>query len=1025
MKKNILFLIVVCMLLSSITYGSDKLENTTKIEKIDEYVKDNFKELKVPGMSMGIIINGEEYYLNYGVSDISTNKDVNNKTSYEIGSLTKSFTGLAIAKLVDEGEINISDKVSKYIPEFHGIFNNKKYDITIENLLYHTSGIGVETLVLYREDDSEDALLKISQKLSGVELSGKPGSQYEYATINYAVLGAIIEIVTGESYKEYIEENILKELDMTNSYVGYKEGDKELSKGYKISFFKPREYSAPKFRNNYPAGYIISNTKDMIKYLDFQLGNTENALYKLREITHKSNTKVPYSQGSFYTYGWVDMLNGFDELNHVGNNPNFTSLASFNKELNSGIVVLSNSNSSNVHELANNIAKFIYGKETLNNVQMKAGGMDNALSGFAILFAGIILVLIGLWIYIVYEYKKGKRNFGFEKSAIKKLIIYLLSTLPILYGMYLLPKVFGQLDWYTVQVWASQSLILCIGMIIGSVTLSYITYTIILLFPTKNQYLKEAPELILLGILSGMANAIVIFLVTSSLNNEGDMKYLVYYFLTALYVYVVARRTLEVKLLALSQLIIRNIRENIFSKLLSANFEEFEDMDSGQVTATMTNDINQIGNIAGVIIVLVTYMITILAALVYLATISLFGTLAIIGVIIATGSLYAYLSNIAAKHLDVARDTQNEFLARVEGLIGGFKDLVLHKGKRKEYKIEASEINSEFQYNNVQAFKAFVNAFMLGESVFIIVLGTTAFGFALFFSEFSKQELASFVVILIYILGPIATIINEIPRAIQIRIAIDRVKRLIKQLPTRTKTKVIEIDNTSKTIESFKAEGISFQYKESSNGSGFKVGPIDLEVKKGEILFIIGGNGSGKSTLMKLISGLYDLHGGSIKVNEKIMKSSEIGEHISAVFTDSYMFKKIYDVDLSQKEEKVSDYLKMLGIDEKVQLVDNAFTTVSLSTGQRKRLHLLRCLLEDKPIYLFDELAADQDPQFRNFFYRTILPKMKAEGKIVIAVTHDDHYFDVADRALKLYHGQIEDITTDDTEASKEKVSQK
>jgi len=1027
-NKFIILITVFCLLFGTVGFAASSLNDganagdADKLEAIDQYVKDNFKSLKVPGLSLGLIIEGEVYYLNYGVSDTETGKEVSENTTYEIASLSKSFTGLAIAKLMDEGLISGQDYVSKYIPGFHGVMKKQKHEITIENLLYHTSGIGAETTSLYREDDSDEALMNISKLVSGAELQTLPGKQFEYATINYAVLGAIIEVVTGESYIDYIQDHILSELEMEKSYVGTNSNDKELSKGYKISFFKPEEYVSPRFRNNDPAGYIVSNTEELVKYLNFQMGVTENDLSGLRALTHTTNTDVALTGNAFYSYGWFDRLNGFNEINHGGNNPNFTTMLSFNQKNNSAVAMLSNSNSGNVQELAHNIALYLYGG-VLSPLDMQAGGLDSAMSAFAIVFRGVMAILVGLWIYVLYEFKKGKRTLGFEKGSVKKLLGYIAASLPLVYGIYLFPKAFGGFDWYTAQVWTTSSLVACVISIVATIALSHITYVLLLLFPTQSEYFKEAPELVLLGLLSGMSNAIVIFLVTSSLGGNGDLKYILYYFLTALFIYISARRTLEVKLAALSQLIIKNIREMIFSKLFSANLEEFEDMDSGQIVATITNDINQIGAVAGLVILIITSSITISAAFVYLGTISFWGAMTIIGVIFGAGGLFAYLNYIGATYLDIARGTQDDFMSKVEALIGGFKDLSLHSKKKKEYQVEVSEINDEFVYNNVRAFKSFVNAFMLGESIFIIVLGTIAFGFTYIFTEFGQQDLTTFVLVLIYILGPITGIINAMPRIMQIRVAVDRVRRLLLQLPPDLKEGEDEIEVIENTVESIKADGILFQYESGGVGSGFKVGPINLEVKKGEVLFIIGGNGSGKSTLLKILSGLYDLHGGNVKINDKNIESDDIGNHMSAVFADSFMFDRIYNADLTHKERMINDYLRILELDEKVELVDGIFTTISLSTGQRKRLHLLRCFLEDKPIYIFDELAADQDPHFRSFFYRTMLPQMRDDGKIVIAVTHDDHYFDVADRVLKLDYGQIDDITSIDYSELQEKVS--
>jgi putative pyoverdin transport system ATP-binding/permease protein len=221
-------------------------------------------------------------------------------------------------------------------------------------------------------------------------------------------------------------------------------------------------------------------------------------------------------------------------------------------------------------------------------------------------------------------------------------------------------------------------------------------------------------------------------------------------------------------------------------------------------------------------------------------------------------------------------------------------------------------------------------------------------------------------------------------------------------------------DNPSAPVESrirsLKAIGIRFRYKNSKEPEEFCVGPIDLDITGGEILFIIGGNGSGKTTLAKLLTGLYEPDEGVFMINNKVVASSMLGEYFSVSFNPPFLFEKLYSIDTTMKSDEITAYLKMLHLDEKVSIADNKYNTIDLSAGQRKRLALLQCYLEESPVYLFDEWAADQDPDYRNFFYRTLLPEMKRLGKIVIAITHDDHYFDVADKILRMQQGSLVNI---------------
>ncbi|WP_280501295.1 ATP-binding cassette domain-containing protein [Nocardia farcinica] len=191
---------------------------------------------------------------------------------------------------------------------------------------------------------------------------------------------------------------------------------------------------------------------------------------------------------------------------------------------------------------------------------------------------------------------------------------------------------------------------------------------------------------------------------------------------------------------------------------------------------------------------------------------------------------------------------------------------------------------------------------------------------------------------------------------------------------------------------------------------GFTLGPVDLVFEPGQITFVVGGNGSGKSTLAKLITGLYVPRTGTVSLNGEAIDHQNIEwfrQHSSAIFTDFHLFEDYLGFDRPGIDEEVRHYLRELRLDDKVDVRNGTLTTIALSQGQRKRLALLTALLEDRPIYVFDEWAADQDPKFREVFYNEILDELKRRGKTVIVITHDDRYFDRADRLVKLEFGKV------------------
>ncbi len=201
-------------------------------------------------------------------------------------------------------------------------------------------------------------------------------------------------------------------------------------------------------------------------------------------------------------------------------------------------------------------------------------------------------------------------------------------------------------------------------------------------------------------------------------------------------------------------------------------------------------------------------------------------------------------------------------------------------------------------------------------------------------------------------------------------------------------------------------QGIHFHYSLEGHDR-FAVGPLSFVIHPGDILFLTGGNGSGKTTLIKLLTGLYAPHAGQVLLNDEPAGAPRYRTLFAPVFSDVHLFDRLYGLK-NIDEQRVNELLALMQIDYKVQYRDGCFTTLDLSTGQKKRLALVCVILEDRPIYVFDEWAAEQDPEFRRYFYEILLPGFKAQGKTVIAITHDDRWFHVADQVLKMENGQIE-----------------
>jgi putative ATP-binding cassette transporter len=202
----------------------------------------------------------------------------------------------------------------------------------------------------------------------------------------------------------------------------------------------------------------------------------------------------------------------------------------------------------------------------------------------------------------------------------------------------------------------------------------------------------------------------------------------------------------------------------------------------------------------------------------------------------------------------------------------------------------------------------------------------------------------------------------------------------------------------------------SYAVREGVTGT-FSVGPLRLRIERGELLFLVGGNGSGKSTVLKLLTGLYYPHDGRLTVDGQPVDRKTVHDYrelFSAVFGDFHLFDRLYGME-DVPEARVQAILDELELTAKTRFRDGRFTNLNLSTGQRKRLALAVTMLENKEVLVFDEWAADQDPHFRDYFYNVVLKRLQEQGKTIVAVTHDDRYWPVADRVVKMEYGAIVD----------------
>lgn len=518
---------------------------------------------------------------------------------------------------------------------------------------------------------------------------------------------------------------------------------------------------------------------------------------------------------------------------------------------------------------------------------------------------------------------------------------------------------------------------------------------------------------IFLGIFSGVCSFLfinsvtrVISLIISGGFTRISMEYVII-FSTLILLFIWTRRTLSLAIINLSQMMTWTLRKQLLSLSLRANYQELISRKT-RIRSAILNDISVLTQAAMNIIQFFSALILTIACLGYLASISVVLFLITIGIALIGVTVYFIGAKTNARDLEKARDFENNFLENFNAILDGFKEIYMEPKKGKEiYDKKIDEVANDAYKTNTAAFTSFLNNQITGQILFYILISSIL----LFFSIILKIKIGdtvSFIFTLLYLLSSIETVMVLIPGLLRAKVSSDHLIELINELDSaNTDAPASEKYNFKLEFNNISVKGLEFNYGEGEKSFG--IGPIDFEVGKGEVIFVYGGNGSGKTTFIHSVLGLNIPSRGEIKLNDTIINKETYTNYraiFSVVFSDFYLFNEILAVD-HVDIEKWNCYLELFELGKKVELKDNGFSTTDLSTGQRKRLALIATLLEEKPVLVIDEWAADQDPYFRKKFYTEIIPLLKAKGLTIIAITHDDRYYHCADKLYKMDDGNL------------------
>ncbi|MBK3454743.1 cyclic peptide export ABC transporter [Pseudomonas sp. MF6754] len=458
------------------------------------------------------------------------------------------------------------------------------------------------------------------------------------------------------------------------------------------------------------------------------------------------------------------------------------------------------------------------------------------------------------------------------------------------------------------------------------------------------------------------------------------------------------------------QKVIAKLRKDLGAKVLAAPIEQIERYRTHRLIPVLTHDVDTISDFAFAFAPLAISTTVILGCLGYLAVLSwpiFLMTLLAIGI----GSAVQYVAQSKGiKGFYAARDAEDNLQKHYSAIAEGAKELRIHRPRRHAMHTRNIQGTADkICDTHIRSINIFVIAKSLGSMLFFVVIGL-ALTLQQFWPSSDPAVMSGFVLVLLYMKGPLENLIGNLPIISRAQIAFRRIADLSERFSSPEPHLLLDdADKTVPVMKHLELRNVQYAFPTVEGSEPFKLGPVNLSIEPGEILFIVGENGCGKTTLIKLLLGLYTPQQGEIRLNGLPVDALGLDDYrqmFTTIFADYFLFDDLVQNDKALPDD-ATQYLERLEIAHKVSVRDGAFTTTDLSTGQRKRLALVNAWLDERPVLVFDEWAADQDPTFRRIFYTELLPDLKRLGKTIIVISHDDRYFDVADQLVRMQAGRV------------------
>jgi putative ATP-binding cassette transporter len=513
----------------------------------------------------------------------------------------------------------------------------------------------------------------------------------------------------------------------------------------------------------------------------------------------------------------------------------------------------------------------------------------------------------------------------------------------------------------------------------------------------------------LLGALSTLlVIALVSFGAAEARQGESSLR-VVAIFLAAVGLFVVSQNSVMSGCAREAEELIRRLRDRLFERVRQSDYPAVDALGRATLHTALAHETQSLSRAVTLLAIAAQQVVTLVFVALFLAWLSwpafalgiAFGGFAIL--------VHARRSRTMTAITDQAAVDERRLFEGLGHVLNGLKEVRVNALWARHLVSDLATTSEEARLTKSRAKLRWAVDFALIQVMFYLLLGLMVFAVPLFDDEFADVALEATTVAL-FMIGPISAIAQAVPVVAETEASLARIEAIEHRLQAATDAHSAEdTEALDAPIREIALEDVAFTYREADGSPGFTAGPLSAGFRAGEITFVTGGNGSGKSTMLRLLIGLLRPDRGRILVNGRPLSQGQrqaYRDSIAAVLSDYHLFRRLYGLG-NVDEARAEALLRRLEIAHKTGIRDGCFTTTDLSGGQRKRLALLVALLEDKPVLVLDEWAADQDPGFRRVFYEELLPGLRRSDRIIVCVTHDDRYFGACDRVLDMDEGRF------------------